>query len=386
MKFFPASGGSATYAYNLALGLHQQGYRVMVLAPAYGKRRADATDYPFTVKRMRWTNEKFALIRHVVAFLYVWNAYRRYQPQAVWATTYAGCAVLGFSGFRKTKLIGTIHGGGIHRRFPMRHPLQWFGNKFGLRFFRRADAVVTVSYESKKMMIERMGNQIKWKNLQVIYNGIHFDETRFISREVALQRKPEWRNKKIILTVGRLVRAKGHDVIIRALPELIQDCPDIAYIIVGEGEEKENLKQLVQQVNLENVVHFTGYVTSEEMEIYYGLCEVFAMAGRETDHFIEGFGLVYIEAGIRGKPVIGTRVGGIPEAVKNGETGFLVEPEQPGQIAEKVRLLFNQPDLRKRMGQAAIDFVRANFTTHRMAEKNKELLESLMTYKPQKKL
>lgn len=377
MKFLPASGGSATYAYNLALGLHQQGLHVQVLAPSYGMRASDDSVYPFRIRRMRMTNESFFLIRHFVALLYVIIGYCKYKPRYIWATTYAGCAVLGMCRFSKSKTIGTVHGGGIHRRFPPKKLSDRPGNFFGLRFIRHSDAMVTVSKESRAMFLERLRPYNVLKDFHVIYNGIRFDYERFKTKSQALERFSEYAGKTVLLTVGRLVKAKGHDLVIQAVTRLLAEIPELIYIICGEGPEKASLITLAHRLSADHAVKFMGYVHDEDLEYFFGLCDVFVMAGRETEHFVEGFGLVYIEAGIRNKPVIGTRVGGIPEAVVHGQTGILIQPENVGELTDAIRSLVADPQERNRLAGNARTFIENNFTTAVMAKHNVDLLKQL---------
>lgn len=377
MKFYPASGGSATYAYNLALGLAQKGMRVVVLAPSYGKRKSDDSQYPFPVRRMKMTNEKFSFIRHGVAWLYLILLCWKYRPRYIWATTYAGGVVLGIKKFRRVKILITIHGGAIHRRFPPQRFGDRIGNILGLRTICRADARITVSEEARQMIHRRLHSYLSGKDFQVIYNGLSFEPEILRTKEEALSRFPEYRNKKILLTVGRLVRAKGHDTVIRAVRLLLPEYPDLVYLICGEGPEKDSLIHLTQSLQLEPVVHFKGYVSAQDLEWYYGLTDVFVMTGRETEHFVEGFGLVYIEASLRGKPVIGARVGGVPEAIRENETGLLVEPDQPEQTAEAIRRLLRDPLYGRQMGEYGKRFAMENFTVERMADHNMKLLKHL---------
>jgi phosphatidyl-myo-inositol dimannoside synthase len=377
MKFFPASGGSATYGFNLAWGLKKSGLNIMVLAPSYDNRQSDDSTCPFSVHRMYFTNEKYSIIRHLMAAFYILWACYKYRPKYIWASTFAGCSVLGMVSFIKSKMIGTIHGGGIHRRFPIKKFSDRPGNYFGIRFIRRCDALITVSEESKKMILNRLTPHVQIPNFHVIYNGIHLDPRKFVTKDEALSCYPDYKNKRILLTVGRLVRAKGHELVIQAVKELTRQYNDLIYIIIGEGPEKDHLIQLTKELALESVVHFKGYITDEQLEYFYGLSDVFIMAGRETDHFIEGFGLVYIEAGIRGKPVIGTRVGGIPEAIVENETGLIAEPDNVNDIVSAIKKLFENPSLCTAMSDNAREFVKKNFTNEIMAKHNFELLEKI---------
>jgi len=377
MKYFPASGGSATYAYNLAFGLCQdEGFHVKVMAPRYPRKMDDVTS-GFEIKRMRLTGMRMGSLRIFFAAVQVWIAYLRFRPDAIWSTSFAGCRVLGWIPFLKCKYIGTIHGGGIHRRYPSRNWSNRFGDRLGMRFMRRADVLVTISQYSKKLMAAKLPDWVM-KKIRIIYNGIRFDESTFVRQEQAIEKLPQFQNRRIVLTVGRLIRAKGQDVVIHSIQKVIRKVPNMLYIIVGEGPERASLEKLTRDLALEPYVYFAGYTDQATLEIYYGLCDIFVLAGRRTESFEEMFGLVLIEAGVRGKPSIATTVGGIPEAIAANETGVIIEPDAPELLAEKIVSLLSNDNLRRQMGQKAVKRVKENFSYEVMAKNNATLLKELM--------
>ncbi|HNO09969.1 MAG TPA: glycosyltransferase, partial [bacterium] len=195
-----------------------------------------------------------------------------------------------------------------------------------------------------------------------------------VSKKEALSRWPQFEGRIILLTVGRLVKAKGHDVVIRALPEIQKRVPNILYVIAGEGVEKEQLINLVESLSLKNSVHFTGYITPTGLEELYAISDLFVLAGRWTPTFVEGFGLVLVEAAIRGKPVIGARIGGIPEAIEDGVSGIVIEPEDPSQVAKAVMDILSDQNLYDRMAKAGPVWVNLHFTQAIMARNIDQLL------------
>ena len=371
MKYLPASGGTATYAYNMALGLHKLGYNIMLLAPRY--RRSATIDFvtPFKIKRLLFINERnFEIVRIILCSIQIFYYYLKFKPDIIWATSFSGARALGLLTNLKCIYIATIHGGGIHRRYPSKSIFNKITDWLGLKFMHRAEKIVTVSNESKKIFIRKLPYDDIIKKIVVIYNGIDFDKDKFLTSNQSKELLPEFKNKKVILTVGRLIKAKGHDIVIKAIRLLIKKYPDIIYVIVGEGPERKNIEKLVFDEGLENNVFFAGYVDNKTLEIYYGLCDIFVMAGRWTPQFVEGFGLVFIEAGIRGKVVIGTRIGGIPEAILENKTGFIVEPEDPFALSKKIDYLLKNTKIRKNMGDFAKKYINEHFSDETMANNN----------------
>lgn len=375
MKYFPASGGTATYAHNLARGLAEIGHEVLLVAPFY-KRDYSDEGKPYRVLRLSQAQLGLGQFRIFWTANNIKKIIQDFRPDVVWASTYAGCRVLGLLDINPIQ-IGTIHGGGIQRAFTSWNPLKRYTDHAGWKFMRRASAMITVSQEAKKLVTASIKDDVITSKFQVVYNGIEFEPERTVIKQDALERQPELAQRKIILTVGRLVKAKGHDVVIRALSEIKKVYPNILYVIAGEGVEKESLQALAQSLSLDDHVHFAGYVDAVRLEEWYALCDIFVLAGRWTSSFVEGFGLVLIEAAIRGKPVIGTRIGGIPEAIHDGVSGIVIEPENTGALVQAVLTLFQDKVLYERMSVEGPKWVQTHFTQQTMAKQNDRLLRQL---------
>lgn len=169
-------------------------------------------------------------------------------------------------------------------------------------------------------------------------------------------------DKKLILSVGRLMQRKGFDNTIRALPLLIESGLDVAYALIGIGEEQEALQQLAQELNVADRVYFLGHVSYEDLPRWYNTCDLFAMPNRDINGDNEGFGLVFLEAAASGKPAISGLAGGTGSAVVDGETGLRVEGESITEIAKGISWLLNNPDKAQEMGDKARARVLDNFT------------------------
>jgi glycosyltransferase involved in cell wall biosynthesis len=274
-------------------------------------------------------------------------------------------------------MVGTIHGGGVHRRYPSKNVLNRMGDHFGLAFMRKAARIVTVSRESRMLIRSKIRDVQVEAKTTLIYNGIQWNKSKFLDKQQAVAALPHLAGKRVMLTVSRLIAAKGHDLVLRALAILQTRFPDLVYVIVGEGPEKKRLQDLSISLGVNNRVHFAGYVSDEALEAYYGACDVFVMAGRVTTHFVEGFGLVLIEAGIRRRPVVSTWVGGIREAVRHNKTGLLIAPEDVAQLTDALRQLLTNQELRIMLGENAEKFISGSFTTDVMSGNSRELLEHL---------
>ena len=180
-------------------------------------------------------------------------------------------------------------------------------------------------------------------------------EDFFQSRSIA--------GRRVILTVGRLVERKGHDKVIQALAQLAPRFPELLYVISGKGEDEAGLKQLVTDLHLDNQVCFVGRVSDAEILSYYNACEFFVMPSREIrgSGHVEGFGIVFLEAAACGKPSIGGRSGGVSEAIWDGHTGLLVDPESVDELVLKMETLLKDPQYCSRLGENAREWVQTRF-------------------------
>lgn len=154
-----------------------------------------------------------------------------------------------------------------------------------------------------------------------------------------------------ILTVSRLSREdsyKGLDVVLNAIPRLLQEFPALTYHIVGDGNARGDLEALAQELNIAHAVRFHGRVSDATLRTLYAQSTVYVMPSRN-----EGFGFVFLEAMAQGTPAIGGNVDATPEVIEHGVTGFTVDPHSPEAVADATATLLRDPDLRNRMGQAA---------------------------------
>jgi phosphatidylinositol alpha-1,6-mannosyltransferase len=162
------------------------------------------------------------------------------------------------------------------------------------------------------------------------------------------------KGKKIILTVARFDRNKGVDIAIKSLPSVLEKVPNAVYLVLGSGPCEQEWRRLVKTMGLEEKVIFGGFIPNEELPVYYNACDVFLLATRALKEFgyVEGFGIVFIEANACGKPVVGGDVGGVSEAIIDAVTGILVNPLSTEEISEALVKLLADGELARKMGQA----------------------------------
>ncbi len=185
---------------------------------------------------------------------------------------------------------------------------------------------------------------------------------------------------KILLTVGRLTKRKGHAEVISVLPKILRLVPKVRYVIAGaaKGEER-NLKALVKKLGLEEQVVFLGRVSEDDIPLLYNACNVFIMANYELPNKdTEGFGIVFLEANAAGKPVIGGRTGGATDAVADEVSGLLVDATNPDELyAAVVRLLQDEPHA-KQLGEQGYQRVKSEFSWEQTAATVQKCLEGVV--------
>jgi phosphatidylinositol alpha-1,6-mannosyltransferase len=159
--------------------------------------------------------------------------------------------------------------------------------------------------------------------------------------------------KKVILTVGRIETRKGHDMVVHALPMIFAKEPAALWVVAGDGPDRARIEKLVHERELGAHVVFAGTVFDQQLSALLTRADVFLMPNRRIGADVEGFGIVFLEAALFGVPAVGGRSGGAPDAVLDGETGLLCDPENPDDIAEKVLRILSSPDLARQLGQRA---------------------------------
>lgn len=178
------------------------------------------------------------------------------------------------------------------------------------------------------------------------------------------------RARRVVGSMGRLAPQKGFDLLVEAMPALLAAEPGTRVLIAGEGPERGRLERHARELGVDHALELVGYV--EDPRAVFGATDVFVLPSRH-----EGFGLVFLEAMAMEVPVVGTRVVGIANAVRDGRTGILVPPEDPGALAEAILRLFAEPELRRSLVEEALGWVRRHGSRQRVTERTEALYAEL---------
>ena len=341
--FPPLTSGISTYLYNIGKRLPQSEYHI--LAPAC--TRDDAGD-PFSGMAMHYyPTIKNALLRALVLLPYALRVMSREKIRVVFCAVPVSIGVIGLLG---------------KNIFNIPYCIFYYGGEFAK--YRRSACMMRIlravlRHSTRVIAIsdftaeEVASYGIEREKIIKITPGV--DTTVF--REGLdcgpLRKRLRLEGERVLLTVGRLVKRKGIDSVIRALPAVRKEFPQTTYLIVGDGPERENLQGLVQENSLSHAVLFLGSVSSKELPYYYNLCDCYVMPNRDTkgDETREGFGISFIEASACAKAVVAGRSGGVADAVKEGVTGIMVDPKDTVAIGEALIRLLRDDEYRLMLGR-----------------------------------
>lgn len=242
--------------------------------------------------------------------------------------------------------------------------------KLAAKILKDADFIITNSDYTKKTVANF---DIEEYKIFVVYPFVEVPQIKGDQKPklIASLRKND---RKVILTLGRLVKRKGQDMVIQALPKILKHYSNFIYVIAGDGQDKKYLYDLAIACNVENKIIFAGEISDMEKAYYYSNCDIFIMPSRNIAGDAEGFGIVYLEAALYGKPSIAGRSGGAPEAVLDGQTGILTDPENIDEIANTVIKLLDNPCLLNKLGVQSRERVLRDFTRGKQIKKVEHLL------------
>lgn len=328
------AGGVQVVVKRLRDHLRAQGHTVVVawLGPS-----PDATDEHYVLPRLRRRRAvptPRSLLGAMRALVNLARALSRHRPHVV-NVHYVTCECIYFlllRPFYRYKLVLSVHGSDVLR------PTRWDGDLLP-RLLPRADAITTVSLPTAARVRSYPG--IDPGRLRVISNGVDFD---FWSATPS-PHVPVSNRSMVILTVGRLLPVKGHDVLLRAFARVVLHVPQARLVIVGDGTFRTELQRLARQLKIGNAVEFAGELDAAGVRSRLADARVFTLPSRS-----EGLPLALLESMAAGVPAVATLVGGVPDVLVPG-TGLLVPPEDPGALADALITILLDPQLASTLGE-----------------------------------
>ncbi|MFV9631150.1 MAG: glycosyltransferase family 4 protein [Methanosarcinales archaeon] len=325
--------GTEIATYNIAKHLARRGYEVHVITALDKGLPKESMEEGFYVHRIFWRKIRFA---GVISFwTKVFLVLRKVNPDMIHVQSIEMC-IPAFIAKKLMRKPYVVWGQGSDVYLPGK-----FIKSISKLVLKSANKVIALTDDMKKEM-----QKICSRDVSVIPNGIDLSSFEDLSRKEARSRLQIKDDEKVILFVGTLRPVKGIRYLIEAM-RLIKDKNESTKLfLVGDGEEREYLKNLVKGLILEECVRFIGKVPNEKVPECMVASDVFVLPSLS-----EGFPVVILEAMASGLPIIATKVTGLLEIVKDGKNGILVESKSPDEIAEKVLLILGDDELRERISE-----------------------------------
>ncbi len=375
LEFPPQSGGVATYYFNVCNNLPPE--KIMVLAPAHSDTEILDQKQAFPILRDKQLAKLLKpgglanKLRQVILLNKIKKIIKKEQIELIQVGNLLPLGTLAYLISRKKKIPYIVYTHGLDVLLPR----QFMRKKILIKKILQGAAAIVTNSNFTLNKIAEIG--IDKGKIQVIYPCPNFSKPD-ISKEKIDQAKSalNLQNKKIILSVGRLVPRKGFDLVIKSMADVIKKMPDVSYLIAGTGPDQKRLEDLIAETGLKNSIKLLGHVADKDLPVFYQLCDIFVMPARQIGSYdVEGFGIVYLEANLLGKPVIAGESGGVPEAVVHNQTGILINPGSQKELtAALLNLLVNQ-EMATRLGEQGRARVLKNFNWKIQTEKIKKLLD-----------
>lgn len=338
----PIEGGISSLTLHVSRELAATGHHVTVIAPYLcGLEEFDAGE-PYTVVRYRGYG--LGWLRIIPLAARAWGELRRADLILGVNVAYGG--ILG--------LIARRLFGRPYITFAYAYEFLKFSpgsirGRLVRRVYNKATATIAISsFTQDKLLAHGVDSRV----VRVIHPGACPATAHSNDELKALRHRYLLEGKRVILAVGRLIERKGHQTLLAAMPRILDAVPNAHLVVVGQGPMMSACSRQARALDIRDAVTFAGRLGDADIAGLYQLCDVFALPTGEGDRGqVEGFGLVFAEAHAHGRPVVAGRSGGVVDAVLDGETGLLVEPDDPEAVAGAIVAVLQDAELAKRLGE-----------------------------------
>lgn len=379
IEFPPHIGGAGSYAKNLAVGLSRLGQKITVITSYTNKDLNNIIDSQLLEKYKELKIIRKRLIPKIYIILF-----SIYCSQIIKKEKY-DCLIVADAGAQKSiaysskkiniPLFTVFHGTEINNYF--KNQTKMFkifgGRKKLIKFFNETSACIAVSEDLKNHILLMLPNLSD--KLYVIHHGI---DTHFFTKASSYTKQKTRialglsNTKKILFSASRLIKEKGHDILINSLPRVISKIPNVLLIIAGDGPDRQYLKKLVTENSLDKYVFFTNQLSPKQIVKYYHACDLFVLLSRRGSE--ESFGLVFLEANACNRGVIAGRTGGVKEAVEHGISGFVIDPIDTNIISNSIIKLLQDEKMLKKIQKSAHERIINKLTIEIMAENTLQVI------------
>ncbi len=381
IEFPPHGGGAGSYSRNLAVGLSKMSHSVNVLT--IHKKEYAGKEKIIDESLKRYKN--LIIIRKpFIPKLYILTM-GKYCDKLLQNNNYdilfladAGAQKIAAYTLKKNIVPSwtVFHGSEIKNYFMNKSMFfKIFQGSTKLKiFFKKVNGCIAVSHDMRVHVLQELPELSE--KIHVVHHGI--DMALFIrggDEEKAQARRLLGLSQKqhILFSASRLIQEKGQDVLIKAMPSILENLTDVLLIIAGIGPDKDYLENLVKKRALQRQIQFVNHLLVEEMIKYLHACDLFVLISR-IKH--ESFGLVYLEANACGRAVVAGRTGGVAAAVEDGISGVLIDPMDIDSVANTIIALLKNDKQRKKLEKSAFERTVKYFTVEEMAERTLNVIKS----------
>ena len=375
------AGGAENIVVKINGSLRARGHSVKTLASDLGPDKEHFNDYTFQSINSANPATLLLFLFNPSSFLVLRRVLKAYQPDIVHLHTMHQVTPSVLFLLKKYPTVMTLHG---PETFISRL-LLWCIRPVDLNYFYEQGHLNMMGRLSFIFnYVQRLIYKPGIKNVDLLIAPSHYIQdaakrdhpTPSIHLPNFIELKPCYALKHHynLLFVGRVEKVKGLEFLIQALPFIIKVFPQTMLTIVGDGSNKKNLVNLAHSLQLEKYIHFAGWVANSDLDTYYKKASIVIV----PSIWPEVFGVVALEAMVMGRPVIASRIGGLAEVIDDAVNGYLVEPQNPEQIAEKVIKVFSEEDLLKVLGENAHKKAE-DFSIERYTENMIRVYEDVLT-------
>jgi len=352
-------GGAQKYVFDLATSLSKDQFDITVAVGGEGILKEKLEAGGVRVTKIHNLERNISIFKEFSVFLELFRLYKKEKPNII----HLNSSKIGGLGSLAGRLVGiekiifTVHGWAFNeKRNPLARLIIW-----GISWLTAILCTDLIVLSEKERKQTRHFPLVQSKKIHLIANGLKPLES--LTKEKAREKLGLKKEEAYVGTISELHKNKGLDILIKTVPALSAEI-----VIIGSGEEETNLKNLAQKLGVSEKIHFLG--TVQDAGKYLSAFDVFALTSRK-----EGFPYVLLEAGYAGVPIVASNIGGIPEILKDEETGLLSEPENVKDVSVKIEKLLHNKNYAERLGKNAKTYVEQNFSFEKTLKLTRQVYE-----------
>ena len=377
--FQPHIGGIEVVAYNQAKEVVKRGHQVTIITSKIGEEAEEEIVDGIKVIRVKALNfpEKYFGVPYPIFYPKLLLRLKEEIKDSdvinthgiVWMHSFFSAIITRI--FQKPMVLNQ-HNTYINYKNPILRLIEKIAdNTIGRYTLNSANHIIAVSGETKKYVLSIAK---KLNNISILYNGVNFKRFKPIRNKKIVRKKFKINLEGFIcLTIRRITFKNGIDTFLQFAKVFNEKRKDILFVLGGTGPDTDMVKKYIRENHLSNI-KLLGFVSNEELPDYYALSDIFILPSKTG----EGFPMVVIEAFASGLPVIGTNTGGQIEVIRDDQTGFIVEPNEPKQISKKIEYLSENKKLLKEMSKRCRKLIEKEFSWKKNVDKKLSVYQEVI--------